>query len=240
MHSQDGRTVKPYHWPTLVFLRFCFTKAATMNAIMDDDHLKQWFAGLQEELETPYLAAETPWQQSGFSGPIERWVACRRPIADCMTEPGAFLDIGCANGYLLECVLRWAGERAVQIDPWGLDLSERLVKLARDELADHKEKLFVGNALFWQPPRLFDYVRTELCYVPDEYVRRYIDRLLNEYVAPGRKLLVAEYRSRKQSSSGPWVDDNLCELGFTVESCASGFWQSQELTRVAIVCSSKI
>ncbi|MBN1436305.1 MAG: methyltransferase domain-containing protein [Sedimentisphaerales bacterium] len=207
---------------------------------MNDDDIKQWFAGLQRELETAYLAAETAWQQSGFSGPIERWVACRRVIADCMKESGTFLDIGCANGYLLECVLGWAGERGVEIDPWGLDLSERLVGWAKERLGNHKEKLFVGNGLFWEPPRLFDYVRTELCYVPNECVHSYIERILNEYLTPGGKLLVAEYRSRGQSSSGPWVDDNLRELGFAVESCVGGFWQSQELTRVAMVCSSKI
>ena len=72
---------------------------------MDNDELKEWFARLQEMLEPSYLAAAEPWKQSGFSGPFERWVACRRPIAKCMTAPGAFLDIGCANGYLLDIQL---------------------------------------------------------------------------------------------------------------------------------------
>lgn len=203
---------------------------------MNDIKLKEWFSSLQRELETAYLAAEEPWKQSGFSGPIERWVACRQPIAKCMTKPGAFLDIGCANGYLLESVVKWAGERQIQIDPWGLDLSQQLVTLAKDRLADHKEKLFIGNALTWQPVRMFDYVRTELCYVPQKYHGQYISQLLKEYVCPGGKLLVTEYRSRKQPSPGPWIDETLGDLGFEVESYVSGFWQGQELTRVAIVC----
>jgi SAM-dependent methyltransferase len=207
-----------------------------MNPIIDNDNLRKWFTDLQQELESAYLATETPWQQSGFSGPIERWVACRRPIADCMKDPGAFLDIGCANGYLLECVLAWAGEKGVQINPWGLDLSEQLVDLAKERLPSHQERLFVGNALFWNPPRLFDYVRTELCYVPGDYQSYYLERLLHEYVTPGGKLLVTEYRSRNQSTSEPWIDNRLRELGYIVESTVSGFWQNQELTRVAIIC----
>ena len=202
---------------------------------MDNDELKEWFARLQGMLEPSYLAAAEPWQQSGFSGPFERWVACRRPIAECMTAPGSFLDIGCANGYLLECVLQWAAENQVQIDPWGVDLSERLVAMAKDRLVDHAEKLFVGNALTWQPPRKFDYVRTELCYVPKEYQRPYVSRLLDEYLRTGGKLLVTEYRSRKESSAGPWIDDVLGDLGFAVDSCVSGFWEGKELTRVAVV-----
>jgi len=203
---------------------------------MENNELKEWFARLQGVLEPSYLAATEPWQQSGFSGPFERWVACRRCIAKCVTAPGAFLDIGCANGYLLECVLRWAADNGVQIDPWGLDLSDRLVALGKDRLPDHAGKLFVANALTWRPPRRFDYVRTELCYVPEEYQHPYVSRLLDEYLRPGRKLLVTEYRGRKESSAGPWIDDVLRNLGCAVDSCVSGFWEGKELTRVAVVC----
>ncbi len=207
---------------------------------MDNDELKEWFTCLQQELEPAYLAATEPWRQSGFSGPFERWVACRRPIAECMTAPGTFLDIGCANGYLLECVLQWTAENGVQIDPWGIDLSERVLALAKDQLAAHAEKLFVDNALSWQPPRRFDCVRTELCYVPREYQRPYVSRLLDEYLRPDGKLLVTEYRSRRESSAGPWIDDALGDSGFAVDSCASGFWEGKELTRVAVVCRGSL
>ena len=206
---------------------------------MDNDKLKEWSARLQGMLEPSYLAATEPWQQSGFSGPYERWVACRRPIAEHMTASGAFLDIGCANGYLLECVLKWTAACGVQIEPWGVDLSERLIALARDRLVDHAEKLFVGNALIWHPPRKLDYVRTELGYAPREYQHSYVSRLLNDYLQPDGKLLVTEYRSRTESSAGPWIDDVLGDLGFVVDSCVSGFWEGKELTRVAVVHCSR-
>lgn len=202
---------------------------------MDEAELRDWFAALQARLEPSYLAATEPWRQSGFSGPFDRWEACRRPIAECVRSPGAFLDIGCANGYLLECLLRWTAEDGTTIEPWGLDMSAGLIELARARLPAWAGDLFVGNALTWPPVRKFDYVRTELCYVPDELHRGHVSRLLEEFLSPGGRLLVAEYRGRSDPSSGPWIDDVLGQAGFAVEFCASGLWEGKELTRVAVV-----
>jgi SAM-dependent methyltransferase len=101
---------------------------------MEEPKFQQWFEETGRTLDQAYLACSEPWRQSGFSGPAERWDACRRPIAECVTSPGSFLDIGCANGYLLECLLRWTAEHSVPIEPFGLDLSEKLVALARNRL----------------------------------------------------------------------------------------------------------
>ena len=73
---------------------------------MDETEQQQWFSSLKKELENAYLQHSEPWKQSGFSGPEERWIAYRKPIVDCIEKSGSFLDIGCANGYLLECILR--------------------------------------------------------------------------------------------------------------------------------------
>jgi len=199
------------------------------------EDLEQWFSSLKETLETAYLAADEPWKQSGFSGPMERWDACRRPIADCIDSDGSFLDIGCANGYLLECVLKWTEERGVAVEPWGLDLSEKLVDLAKKRLPHYSDNLHVGNGLTWRPPRAFDYVRTELCDVPDELQRDHVVRLLEELLSPGGRLLVAEYRSRGDDQSKPWVDEILAGFGFDVRSHVSGMWEGRELTRVVIL-----
>jgi SAM-dependent methyltransferase len=128
-----------------------------------------------------------------MSGPEERWVSLRKPVADCIDRPGSLLDIGCANGYLLECCLRWTAERGISIEPYGLDISEKLVDLARHRLPRYADNFFVGNALTWVPSGRFDYVRTELVYVPSEYERRYIDFILENYLNPDGKLLVANY-----------------------------------------------
>ena len=197
--------------------------------------LEKWFLSVRDTLESAYLKCEHPWQQSGFSGPVERWAACRKPIADCVDGPGTFLDIGCANGYLLECLLAWTSERGIEIEPWALDLSKKLTALARQRLPDWAENLEVGNAYTWRPPQRFDYVRTELCYVPRELPWQYVERVVDEFLAPDGKLLVAEYRSRRDNTTKPWADEQLRRAGFAVMRTESGWWQGKELTRVAVV-----
>ena len=73
--------------------------------------LAAWFRTMRERLEPAHLAHNDPWRGSGFSGPEARWVALRKPVADCIDRPGRFLDVGCANGYLLECVALWTATR---------------------------------------------------------------------------------------------------------------------------------
>jgi len=52
---------------------------------------------------------------------------------------------------------------------FGLDISEKLAELARQRLPHWRNRIFVGNALFWEPPARFDLVRTELvCLRPKE------------------------------------------------------------------------
>ena len=160
---------------------------------MDPEELARFFDNIRDTLETAYITHTESWRQSGMSGPEERWTSLRKPVADCIDRPGAFLDIGCANGYLLECCLRWTAERSIAIDPYGLDVSARLLELARQRLPQAADHFFEGNAYYWQPARKFDFVRTELVYVPGEHEREYVLRLLERVVAPGGRLLVANY-----------------------------------------------
>jgi SAM-dependent methyltransferase len=205
---------------------------------MNDDELARWFEANAALLEGAYLAGEQPWQQSGFGlhtpSTVERWTALRRPIADALDRSGSFLDIGCANGYLLECMLGWMAERGLALDPYGLDVSARLVALARQRLPDYADHFFVNNAWDWQPPRRFDFVRAELAYVPPELHHAFVGRLLDHCVAPGGALLLAEYRRRVPSSEQA-IDRSVEALGFAVSRVTSGWWEGTELTRVAVV-----
>ncbi len=155
---------------------------------MDD-----WFVSLKKTLEAAYLKHEEPWKQSGMSGPLDRWVSLRRPVADCVNKSGSFLDIGCANGYLLECCLGWTAERGLKIEPFGLDLSDKLVNLAKKRLPQYADNFFVGNAMTWLPPTRFDFVRTELVYVPARREREYVRFVIENHLNPGGRLLVANY-----------------------------------------------
>jgi SAM-dependent methyltransferase len=150
-----------------------------------------------EIYEEHYLASDDPRRQSGFGGDEARWEAARRPTARAIDRPGSFLDVGCANGYLLESLVRWSPH---PLEPYGLDFSPRLVAVARARLPQWANRFFVGDALEWEPelPQRFDFVRTELVYAPEERWRELVNRLLERVVAPGGRLIVCGYGSPRR------------------------------------------
>lgn len=212
---------------------------------MGGDELQAWFAHVQQVLETACLAETDPWAQSGMSGPLDRWTSLRKPVADCMDRSGAFLDIGCANGFLLECCRAWTAERGLTLDLYGVDVSARLVELARHRLPGAAHHLYVANAFRWIPPRRFDYVRTELVYVPGDYERAYVDHLLAHYLEPGGRLLIANYGEGADDPSRGllpgshptrFILDRLQQLGLTPVDYRDGYDPIRDRrTRVAIL-----
>src|SRR5439155_14258394 len=152
---------------------------------------------------------------------------------------------GCANGYLLECCARWVAERGIRLELWGLDLSEKLVELAKARLPESAGNLFVGNGLTWTPPQRFDYVRTELVYVPAEQESEYVVRLLKEFLGPGGRLLVANYLEGEPDPSRGLLPgirhtadtvQRLKDLGFQVTAYRDGLDPVKgRRTRVAII-----
>jgi SAM-dependent methyltransferase len=168
-------------------------------------------------LEGPYLAASDPRAQSGFRGDEARWERARRVIVRPMHRDGTFLDVGCANGLLMESVKSWAALDGGAIEPYGLDLSARLADLARDRCPQWADRIFVGNALTWTPPFRVDFVRIELVYVPPEERARLVRRILREWLLPGGRLIVCGYGSSRDGRPRAGdVGSTLRELGFEV------------------------
>jgi SAM-dependent methyltransferase len=197
--------------------------------------LQDWFAEVKQALETAYIPAPTAWQQSGKDGAFEDWIRLRIANIAPVTRSGTYLDIGCANGYLLECLVVWARLKGVEIIPHGLDYSAKLVALARQRLQS-ASNIYLGNAWDWTPPQCFDYVRTELDYVPRNYRKPFIERLLAEFVAQEGRLIISHYRSRHDNLVHGWVDQELTEYGFRVVETHSGYNGSGlELCRVAVL-----
>jgi SAM-dependent methyltransferase len=159
--------------------------------------------------EAHYLGGTNPRQQSGFGRDERDWERFRRVVVAPIDRDGSFLDIGCANGLLMESVVTWAGEDGHQVEPYGLDISAKLANLARQRLPQWRARIFVGNALVWSPPMRFDFVRTELVYVPPTQRRHFIERLLERFVAPGGQLLICSYGSSRQEGTraGLLVDE---------------------------------
>jgi SAM-dependent methyltransferase len=136
---------------------------------------EEWHRSWREIVTPAYLAAETPWGQSGKTGTSGDWEWSRSHVADAIDRDGSFLDVGCANGYLMECLPRWA---AHGVEPHGLEISPELAALARSRLPAWSDRIHVGNALTWEPPHGFTFVRTGLDYVPARRRGELVERLL--------------------------------------------------------------
>lgn len=151
--------------------------------------------------EEKYLTGTNPRQQSGFGRDEQDWERYRRVVTNPIDRHGKFLDVGCANGLLMESVVRWAKQNGHSIEPYGLDISLKLAELARRRLPQWQDRIFIGNALLWSAPFRFDFVRTEMVYVPSHLRRRYAERLLEEVVAPGGCLIACSYGSSRPEGS---------------------------------------
>jgi SAM-dependent methyltransferase len=167
--------------------------------------------------EGKYLAGTNARQQSGFGRDERDWERYRRVVTAPIDRHGTFLDVGCANGLLMESVVRWAAEDGYSIEPNGVDISSKLAEIARTRLPRWKDRIFVGNALFWTAPFRFDFVRTEMVYVPSHLRRRYAERLLAEVVAPGGCLIACSYgSSRPQGARAESLVDEFRGWGLSV------------------------
>ncbi len=202
---------------------------------MDEKELQNWFTSLIDELETAYVRNDEPWKQSGYLGSEDQWTAARRLVADCMDKSGSFLDIGCANGYLLECTLNWTTERNLSIIPYGIDISSKLIELAKERLPEFADNLYVANGWDWNPPARFDYVRTELVYVPERLQKQYLDRILHTYLIEGGKLLVAEYGLGSRPPNTSYIGNLLRAWNYDVVDEKSGYYEGKEHTRVYVI-----
>jgi SAM-dependent methyltransferase len=190
--------------------------------VENPERLPEEFLHELKELEAAYLRSDDPIKQSGFGGGPERWQAERSPILDAITTDGDVLDMGCANGSLLECLVRWGLERGLTLVPYGLDQGAGLIALARRRLAACAEHFFVGNSWGWQPPRRFQYVYTLLDAVPPAYERAHLRHLLERVVAPGGRLIAGDYGSRSRGYPPRDVAAIIEAAGLRVAGMSSG------------------
>ncbi len=175
----------------------------------------EWFRRVDAVVTPAYLAGRNPRAQSGHSGDPDHWRQARELVCDAFLRSGTFLDVGCANGHLMESVVAWAAERGLAIEPHGLDVSAPLARLARERLPHWADRIHVGNALTWAPPRRYDVVRTGLEYVPRRRRRDLVECLLDRSVAPGGRLVIGVYNEER--------DDLLAALSLEAEVSALGF-----------------
>ena len=190
-----------------------------MKLSRGDDYYEQTRALLTRA----YLEASDPRGESGFRGDEARWERARRPIVSAIDRNGTFLDVGCANGLLMESLGVWAGEERYEIEPYGLDLIESLAALARRRLPHWEDRIFVGNVMDWRPPFRFDFVRTELEYAPPLHRREMVERVLREYLVPKGRLIACSYgTSRRPTPKAEPIGEILRDWGYAVVGEAEG------------------
>jgi len=152
-----------------------------------------------ELLEDSYLAADARGDVAGGSGSgggLERWEKKRRVLATPFDRDGTWLDVGCANGLLMETLTRWTAEEGLRIEPYGLDLSPRIADAARRRLPQWADRIWAGNVMTWEPPMHFDYVTVIADCVPASARAELIDRLVTRYLNPGGRLIFSIYMPR--------------------------------------------
>jgi hypothetical protein len=180
-----------------------------------------YFADSARLLEPAYLRAATPEGGSGFGGGPEEWRACRSMIAEALHRDGTFLDIGCANGLLMESVRAWAAERGRSMEPYGIDIAPGLVGLARQRLPHWADRIETGNALDWQPAdgRHFTFVHVLADCVPRARLGDLVRHTLT-LVEPGGRLLVSVYQAVGGGDMS--AAERLAGLGIAVAGSTTG------------------
>jgi Methyltransferase domain len=175
--------------------------AAYERGELDD---QGWHEAVAAIVVPAYLAAETPQGGSGSSRDEAGWEHARSLLADAV-EPGqSFLDVGCANGLLMESMATWA-----RVEPYGLEISPELAAVARRRLPHWADRIWVGNALEWEPDRRFDVVRAGLDYVPAPRQRQLLAHLLGY----GDRVLIGVFNEERERRS---LEELVTSWGFDV------------------------
>jgi 2-polyprenyl-3-methyl-5-hydroxy-6-metoxy-1,4-benzoquinol methylase len=197
--------------------------AAAARSYRDQDE-QQFYADSLRTLERVYLRGATAQAGSGFGGDEREWRQARQHITEAITVGGTFLDVGCANGLLMESVAAWCAERGLTVQPYGVDLGPGLVELARRRLPRWADRIWLGNAIDWTPPEdlRFDYVHVLLDCVPRPRWADLIRHHLAVTVRPGTgRLLVSNYAA-DTAAGAPLAPEALTELGLRPDGQTSG------------------
>jgi SAM-dependent methyltransferase len=158
----------------------------------------EYYARIRALLEDYYVSADERGDVFGGSGSsgedMTSWEGKRRVIARAFDRSGNWLDVGCANGLLMETLTAWVAEQGHRIEPYGLELSNRIAERARIRLPHWATRIWTGNVMKFQPPIRFDYVTVLADAVPIQSRGALVNRLAHRYLKPGGRLILSCYR----------------------------------------------
>lgn len=202
---------------------------ATQNKALADGLIseQEWFDNLKEATTQAYLSRNEPWEQCGHGGTKETWTESRiMPLLETLYKSGTFIDIGCAIGYILECLHEWTKDSPIQIEYFGVDICDELIHIARKRMPKFINNFYIGNVDTWIPPEKFDYVRThEINYVPEYKQKDFLNNLYDNYLKPGGRLIIGSY---SESAHVNTIEDYIRSLGFTPTGYAKRSYRDTE------------
>jgi len=165
-----------------------YVNAALANGEITKD---EWYEINKLYFTALYLSHDNPRAQSGHGGSAQHYAFAHLPIIDAIYKDGTFLDVGCANGHLMEMVHQWAAALGFDVPVYGVDISEGLLGLAKNRLPQWNDHFYLGNAFYWRPAQKFDYVHIGgLGGVPEDDERALFGHLMKHYVADGGRLIL--------------------------------------------------
>jgi len=73
---------------------------------------------------------------------FDTWKNIRFPIVQAINKNGSFLDVGCANGFLLRCLKEWSNYK---LELYGVDSNLDRIRSAKELFAHQPERFIMCN-----------------------------------------------------------------------------------------------
>jgi hypothetical protein len=181
---------------------------------------RAWNERTRRLLEESYLEAGTGPGGSGCGRDEDGWEQRRRPLVEAFHRSGTWLDVGCANGYLLETLPTWVSRRNVTLEPHGLELIPSVADLARARLPHFAAHIHTGDVTEWEPTRRWTFVTALTDAVPPAGLATLVRRLLDRFAEPAGRVIVSSYGSSTLRQPAEDVAERLSEEGFDVAGAA--------------------
>jgi hypothetical protein len=194
---------------------------------------RAWNERTRRLLEESYLQAGTGPGGSGCGHDEAGWERRRRPLVEAFDRSGSWLDVGCANGYLLETLPVWAARRGFRLEPFGLELIPSVSDLARKRLPHLAERIYTGDVTEWEPPRRWTFVTALSDAVPPSGLAGLVRRLLERFAERGGRVIISSYGSSRRREPAEAFAERLVADGFEVAGSAQAIVSAIVVTQTA-------